>query len=824
MTEQESSNGIERYDPAAIENRWQEKWEADELYQARLDPTRPKYYFLTMLPYTSGNLHIGHWYAMAPSDAHARYLRMRGYNVMFPPGFDAFGLPAENAAIARQIHPKTWTYDNIKNMRRQLRSMGAMWDWSREAVSADPEYYRWTQWFFLQFFNHDLAYKKLSSVDWCPHCNTTLAREQVIGDKRVCERCKTAVIKKDLDQWFFRITRYADELLDFSSLDWPNAVRALQTNWIGRSEGARVVFTTQSGDPIEVFTTRPDTLWGATFMVLAPEHPLVEKLTSPDQSAAVAAYVEAAIRQTDIERESTEKEKSGVFTGGYAINPVNGEQIPVWIADYVLITYGTGAIMAVPAHDQRDFEFARRYGIEVRPVILPEGVETLDGASMPEALPVYGRMINSGELSGTPAESATETTLRWLEEHQVGEAAVNYRLRDWLISRQRYWGAPIPIVYCPEHGQVPLPEEELPVLLPDDVAWLPTGESPLKLHPDWKNTNCPICGQKAERDTDTMDTFMCSSWYHLRYLSPDFASGPFDPQEYRYWMPVDTYTGGVEHATMHLIYTRFFHKVLRDLGIGRGDEPMLRLRNQGQILGPDGQRMSKSRGNVVDPDEQIALYGADTVRAYLMFGYRWSEGGAWNPDNIQGIVRWLNRVWTLALETQDAAAGPASAEQLRTLERKMHQTIRKASADMESFEFNTVISGLMELTNLLSSSRESGLAGHAVFNQSIEALLLMMAPLTPHIAEELWARLGRPYSIHTAAWPVFDPELAAEDEITLIVQVNGKLRDRIQVPVDVSEEQARLLALASESVQRQLEGKDPRQVIFVPGRLVNIVL
>ncbi|TFH36957.1 MAG: leucine--tRNA ligase [Anaerolineales bacterium] len=815
---------IERYQPETIEKQWQERWEKDQLYKAEIDPARQKFYFLTMLPYTSGDMHIGHWFAMTPSDARARYLRMRGYNVMYPIGFDAFGLPAENAAIARDIHPKEWTYKNIENMHRQLRSMGAMWDWSREAISADPKYYRWTQWFFLQMLKHDLAYRKMSPVDWCPNCNTTLAREQVIGENRVCERCKTPVIKKDLVQWFFRITQYAEELLDFSNLDWPETVKTLQTNWIGRSEGARVTFRTESGEAIEVFTTRPDTLWGATFMVLAPEHPLIKQLTTPDQQDAVDAYILEATRQTDIEREALDKEKSGVFTGGYAINPVNDERIPVWIADYVLMTYGTGAIMAVPAHDQRDFEFARKFGLQVVPVILPEGVESLDGETMTEASPEYGEMINSGSLTGTPAAEAFKKANAYLEQKGTGAFAINYRLHDWLISRQRYWGAPIPVAYCSECGIVPIPDDQLPVELPEDVAWRPTGESPLKFHPTWKNIDCPNCGGPAERETDTMDTFMCSSWYHLRYLSPDFTEGPFDPKEYDYWMPVDTYTGGVEHATMHLIYTRFFHKAFRDMGVSEGPEPMLQLRNQGQILGPDGQRMSKSRGNVIDPDEQVRLYGADAVRAFLMFGYRWSEGGAWNPDNIQGIVRWLNRVWMLILETAGAKAGNSDSEVERALQRKVHQTIRQVSHDLEHSEFNTVISGLMELTNQLVSARDAGLAGSNAFDEAVEALLLMMAPPTPHIAEELWARLAKPYSIHTQAWPEFDPALAKEDEITLIIQVNGKLRDRISVPANISDEKARELALASDAAQRFIGDNQPREVIVVPGRLVNIVL
>jgi leucyl-tRNA synthetase len=927
----DAQSRVESYDPGEIEPRWQGRWEEDGLHHADIDPDRPKSYFLTMLPYTSGDLHIGHWFIKSTSDARARYMKMGGYNVMLPIGFDAFGLPAENAAIERNIHPKEWTYENIDNMRRQLRSMGAMWDWSREAISSDPKYYHWTQWFFLQFFKNDLAYKKMSPVDWCPHDNTTLAREQVIGDDRACERCGTPVIKKDLDQWFFRITNYADELLDFSHIDWPDRVRLLQTNWIGRSEGARVTFKTETDDPIEVFTTRPDTLWGATFMVLAPEHPLVEKVTPPEHEAAVREYVKEATRLSDIQREALDKEKTGVFTGGYARNPVNGEQIPIWIASYVLMTYGTGAIMAVPAHDQRDFDFALKFGLPILPVInrpdrrtksfvlagtteegfveslqakgisfdenngsfqvaldseeLDEYIEIVKTYLKPEAWVEivgmgwkfvfhdetlswdslemddvilarckelepnvsekrtvmemlwgqefyrdvlyhdgYGNMIHSGALSGTPAKEAVSKTTDFLMDEKTGEFAVNYRIRDWLISRQRYWGAPIPIITCPDCGQVPVPEEELPVLLPDDVEWLPTGQSPLKLHPTWKNVTCPDCGGAAERETDTMDTFMCSSWYHLRYLSPDFDQGPFDPEQYDYWMPVDTYTGGVEHATMHLIYTRFFHKAFRDLGVVKGPEPMLQLRNQGQILGPDGQRMSKSRGNVIDPDEQIQAYGADTVRAYLMFGYRWTEGGPWNADNIQGVVRWLNRVWTLVLLTKDASDTGDKPELDKNLERKMHQTIRQVSNDLENFEFNTVISALMEYTNQLVDSWNAGAAGSDVFNQAIENLLILMAAPTPHISEELWHKLGKPYSIHQQSWPSFDPEKAKEDEITLVVQVNGKVRDRITVASGIGDEEAKEMALASEAVGKYLEGKEPRKVIVVPGRLVNIVV
>jgi len=928
---------IAKYEHAKIEAKWQKKWEKAQLYRSVIDPTRKKFYALTMLPYPSGNLHIGHWYAMTPSDARARYLRMRGYNVLFPMGFDAFGLPAENAAIKDGIHPMKRTYANIEIMRQQLRSMGAMFDWEREAVSCDPEYYKWTEWYFSQLFKHGLAYKKLSPVDWCPNCNTTLAREQVWGDDRHCERCGTPVIKKNLDQWYFRTTKYAEELLDFSEMDWPDRVREMQTNWIGRSEGAEVVFKTERGDPLVVFTTRPDTLWGATFMVLAPEHPLVAELTTPDRRAEVEAYVAEVTRQTDIDREATGRDKTGAFIGAYAVNPVNGGRIPIWIADYVLMTYGTGAIMAVPAHDERDFAFALKFGLPILPVIdrpdrltksfalggtMQDGfAEALAEAGIPfeerqgslyitlapdkvddyialaqqfvrpgawneivgtqwrfifadgtwhwdsleaeqrilarchelepnvrdkrsvmemlwgvefyhDALyhAEYGTMINSGEFSGTPGSVARQKVGADLAARGLGKPTVTYRLRDWLISRQRYWGAPIPIIYCPVHGQVPVPDDQLPVTLPEDVEWLPTGQSPLKLHPSWKKTTCPICGEPAERDTDTMDTFMCSSWYHLRYLSPHYAEGPFDPQEYDYWMPVDCYTGGAEHATMHLIYTRFFHKAGRDMGIMQGKEPMLQLRNQGQILGPDGQRMSKSRGNVVDPDEQVRTFGADVVRAYLMFGYQWSEGGPWNSENIQGVVRWLNRVWALALPPRGRRKEVVGHEaEQRELRRITHQTIRRVTDDFEKFAFNTIVSTLMEMTNALYKYQESTY-GTLAWQEGVTALLLLMSPVCPHMAEELWQRrLGRtaakPFkSIHEQVWPEWDAALAADEVVTLVVQVNGKVRDRVMVPADMGEAEAKQAALASEGAVKFMGGKAPRQVVYVKGRLVNIVV
>ncbi len=822
-----------RYNPNVIEKKWQAKWDADKLYRSVIDESRPKHYALTMLPYPSGDLHIGHWYAMTPSDARARFMRMKGFNVLFPMGFDAFGLPAENAAIKDGVHPMKRTYANIERMRLQMRSMGTMFDWEREMVSSDPEYYRWTQWFFIKLYKMGLAYRKMSPVDFCPHCNTTLAREQVWGEDRHCERCGTPVVKKDLEQWFFKTTKYADELLNFDGIDWPQTVKTLQTNWIGRSEGAEVQFSVISEQlsvdeaKVTVFTTRPDTLWGATFMVFSPEHPLVDKVTTPEQREAVDAYKLQAARQSDIEREAVDKEKTGVFTGGYAINPVNGERIPIWIADYVLMSYGTGAIMAVPAHDERDFAFAKKYELPIVEVIRPVGQDSI--------LPYAGAgvMVNSGPFDGTKVNTekgrknpGISAVIDWLEQKGIGKESVNYRYRDWLISRQRYWGAPIPMVHCEKHGWNPVPEDQLPVELPEDVEWKPTGESPLKLHPTWKNTTCPVCGEPATRETDTMDTFMCSSWYHLRYLSPKYDKGPFDEKEYNYWMPVDTYTGGIEHATMHLLYTRFFHKAMRDAGVTEGDEPMIQLRNQGMVLGEDNEKMSKSRGNVIAPDVLVDKYGADTVRAYLMFFARWEMGAPWDSQGIEGTARWIRRTWTLFTEPKPAASDSGTADEAepkRALRRSVHQTLRRVTADFENFQFNTIVSSLMELLNEMYKAREAGAAGSPEWAEAQEIYLKMMAPVAPHITEELWARLGKPYSIHQQKWPAVDESAAKEDSIEYPVQVNGKVRDRVTVPAEATDEEVKSAALASEHVQKFLEGREPKKVIVVKGRLVSVV-
>ncbi|PJF44622.1 MAG: leucine--tRNA ligase [Phototrophicales bacterium] len=918
------------YQHSEIESKWSRRWEEEGVYRSKIDWSKPKHYALTMLPYPSGDLHIGHWFAMTPSDARARYMRMKGYNVLFPMGFDAFGLPAEQAAISRNIHPWKWTYSNIERMREQLRSMGAMFDWEREIITCTPEYYYWTMWFFKKFYEHDLAYRGMALVNWSPTLQTVLANEQVKDGKD--ERTGQPVIQKMMEQWFFRITKYADELLNFDKLDWPEPVKIMQQNWIGRSEGAKVTFHTEAGDPFEIFTTRPDTLWGATFMVLAPEHPLVDKVTTPEYAEAVEAYREQTARATEIERMSEDREKTGVFTGGYAINPVNQERIPIWIADYVMISYGTGAIMAVPAHDQRDFEFARKYGLEIRVVIQPEG-EPLDGKTMTSAVTGAGVMVNSGPFDGTVSNDqkgrqnpAISAVIDWLTEQGIGEESVNYRLRDWLISRQRYWGAPIPMIYRADGTIEPASDDNMPIL-PEDVDFLPTGRSPLTYHEPFLNT-VDSEGKPARRETDTMDTFMCSSWYQYRYLSPHYDKFPFDPEEAAYWLPVDVYTGGAEHATMHLLYTRFFTKAMRDMGLfeevakiqrehgrdpeGLFDEPMLLLRNQGQVLGAerkgdiimakgrmvDGklyadyvevipnqedapsnfegvvgeimdrvenilhvdigaselqivevendavivipniegearvdqlkhhleiQRMSKSKGNVVNPDELVQAYGADTVRAYLMFAFDWQKGGPWDPQGIQGVVRWINDVWDMVTNTTLPAQGTPEVE--RDVLRKAHQAIKQVSDSLERFSFNTGVAALMSLRNEVRPALRENQVGEKTWREVMNIMLRLMAPFTPFIAEELWEKLGEPFSIHQQPWPEYNAELAAENEVTLVVQVNGKVRDRIQVPANISEEEAKNIALSSDTVQQFMNGNTPKKVIYIPHRnMVNIVV
>ncbi|MFI5272280.1 MAG: leucine--tRNA ligase [Ktedonobacterales bacterium] len=833
------------FQPAEFETKWQSRWAEDDLYSAHEHSPRPKFYNLAMLPYPSGDLHIGHWYNYAGADTFGRFMRMRGYNVMQPIGFDAFGLPAENAAIKRNIQPRTWTLENIANMRRQLARMGAGWDWSREIVSCLPDYYQWTQWLFLQFYKRGLAYRTKAPANWCPTCNTTLANEQVVNG--LCERCGTPVERREIDQWLMRITQYADQLLDFDALDWPEKTRLMQTNWIGRSEGAEIRFQarvpklSKSGTPtgatetveIPVFTTRPDTIFGVTFFVLAPEHPLVERLTAPERRAAVQAYIEQAGHETEIDRQSTDKErpKTGVPLGASVTNPVTGEAVPVWIADYVLMSYGHGAVMGVPAHDQRDFAFARAFGLPIVEVIRPQDEEATATASWASAKTAAGVMVNSGAFSGTPAAEAKQQVIEWLEAHDAGKRAVTYRLRDWLISRQRFWGAPIPIVYCPDHGAVPVPEDQLPVTLPDEVEFKPTGESPLRFVPEFLNTTCPICGGPATREVDTMDTFVCSSWYFLRYVDPENAHAAWAREKVDAWLPVDMYIGGAEHATLHLLYARFFIKALRDMGLLGFDEPFKRLFHQGIVLGPDNQKMSKSRGNVIAPDDVVARYGADTVRAYLMFMGPFDQGGPWNSSGIEGVWRFMNRVWNLTtgyLAGRDGAAAGAAAgvPAGAAIERLRHKTIARVTGDYRHLHFNTALAALMEFLNALSRAKddEPAVLRDSRYGAAVETLLVLLAPLAPHIAEELWHRAGHEQSVHTQPWPEYDAALTVDEIVTVIVQVNGKVRDKLEVVPSIAEDEVRRLALASAKVQAATGGRPLKKFIYVADRhLANIV-
>ena len=814
-----------RYDPQAFDRKWQDRWAADGLYRVADDDPRPTWYALTMYPYPSGDLHIGHWYAMAPSDAHARFMRMRGYNVLHPMGFDAFGLPAENAAIQRGIHPYRWTMDNIEHMRGQLRSMGTVYDWDREIVTCAPDYYRWNQWLFLQLYHRGLAYRALAPVNWCPSCQTVLANEQVLDGK--CERSGDVVVRREMDQWFFRITRFADELLDFSGLvDWPERIKTMQTNWIGRSQGVEVSFDISGYGlqqrEISTFTTRIDTIFGVTFLVLAPEHPLVARLTTREQRAEVEAYVAQARQAMEIERLTAEREKTGVFTGAYAVNRLNGERIPILVADYVLLGYGTGAVMGVPGHDQRDFEFATKYGREIRVVVAPPGWKKDD--TLTEAyLPLVGTMANSGQFDGQPVLDGYRAIAEHIEAQGWGRSTASYRMRDWLISRQRYWGTPIPIVYCETCGTVPVPEDQLPVLLPEDAEFRPTGESPLRLHEGFYHTTCPQCGAGAHRETDTMDTFVDSSWYFLRFASPGYDKGAFDHELAHRWCPVDQYTGGAEHAVMHLLYARFFTKALRDLGVVEFDEPFLRLFNQGTILSSHA-KMSKSRGNVIAPDDYVSTLGADVVRLYLMFLGPWEGGGDWSDTGINGTARWMNRVWDLC--QRDVSALPdQGAPADRETARLLHQTIRRVITDLERFKFNTALAALMELTNALGPAYDQATISRGLWREAVRDLLLLLAPMAPHVTEELWERTGGPYSIHTQSLPTWDDALAAVEEATLVVQVNGKLRDRLTVPADIAGEEAKRLALESPRVRAHTDGKQVGQVVYVPGRwLVNVVM
>ncbi|MGQ9476411.1 MAG: leucine--tRNA ligase [Actinomycetota bacterium] len=821
----------ERYDFARLEEKWRRRWEDADLYRCTEDEARPKRYVLVMFPYPSGPAHMGHVANYNLGDVLARYLRRRGFNVLHPMGWDGFGLPAENAAIRSGVHPSRYTWNNIALLKEGLQRLGYSYDWSRELATCDPEYYRWTQWFFLKFYERGLAYKALGWANWCPSCRTVLANEQVVGGR--CERCDTLVEQKALSQWFLRITDYAERLLeDMDQLSgWPESVLTMQRNWIGRSEGCEVVFRVrETGQEIPIFTTRPDTLWGVTFFLLAPEHPLVDELTEgTPYRKEVEAFRERLKGVSSIERASLEAEKDGVFLRAHAVNPVNGEEVPIWTANFVLMEYGTGAVMAVPAHDQRDFEFARKFDLPIRVVIQPPGKE-LRSEEMTEAYVDPGTMVNSGPFDGLDSEEGrTRRVPDYLEERGWGRRTVNYRLRDWLISRQRYWGVPIPIVYCSRCGMVPVPEKDLPVLLPEDVEFVFEGPSPLERSEEFRRTTCPRCGEEAERETDTMDTFVDSSWYYLRYASPHDKDRPFDPRSVRYWLPVDQYIGGIEHAIMHLLYSRFFTKVLKDLGLVDFDEPFTNLLCQGMVV-MGGAKMSKSKGNVITPESFIESYGADTLRLFILFLGPPEADKEWNDAGIEGAHRFLHRVWRLVYRYLDILTFktqpvPEDSEVLKRLSHLTHRTIKKVTEDIERFAFNTAIAAIMEFTNGLYREIEESPDAFNTYegHEAIRTLILLLAPFAPFITEELWEEVGGEFSVHQQPWPEYDPLLARSERITLVAQVDGKVRDRIEVDADISGEEMERVALASPRIRKNLEGKEIARVVVVPGKLVNIV-
>jgi len=804
------------YNTGKIEKKWREIWEKSGIYKIK-DKAKGKknFYHLVMFPYPSGNLHMGHWYNYAPADVYARLKKMQGFNVLNPIGFDAFGLPAENAAIKNKIHPRTWTYGNISVMRRQLKSMGAIFNWSREVITANPDYYKWTQWMFLKMYEAGLAYKKKTLANWCPKDQAVLANEQVI-DGRCWRHPDTLVIQKKVDQWMFKITDYAEDLIkDLEKLDWPERTKLMQKNWIGKSEGAVVQFSAKGGSAsggkitnyvIEVFTTRPDTLFGATYVVLSPDHPLVEEITAKEQKEKVRHYVANTHLKTELERTSLEKEKTGVFTGSYATNPVNGEKIPIWISDYVLMTYGTGAIMAVPAHDERDFEFAKKFNLPI--------VKVIEG----------GLLINSGEFTGLRSAEARKRITEWLKNRGFGDFSTQYKIRDWIISRQRYWGAPIPIIYCKKcalrdpsgQGIVPVPDKSLPVKLPPLKNFKPVagGKSPLARVKSFMNTRCPKCKSKATRETDTMDTFVDSSWYFLRYADPKNKKQFANRQKLNSWLPVNMYIGGVEHAVLHLLYSRFFVKALKDMGYLEFDEPFMALRHQGTILGVGGQKMSKSKGNVIDPDVLVKKYGADAVRMYLCFMGEYSQGGPWNSRGIIGIKRFLDGIWNKISNIKYQISKSQFKNQ--NLERLFHQTIKKVGEDIENFRFNTAISALMILWNELKNQD--------LTKDTAEKFLKLLSPFAPHFAEELWSKLGNKKSIHLELWPKYEKQLLEAREYELIIQINGKLRDKVKISKNLERLEIEKLAMASTAVKKYTNGKEIKKIIFIPNRLINIVV
>ena len=822
---------MSEYNPREIEPKWQKYWEENNFYKTADDRHGKKYYVLEMFPYPSGHLHMGHMRVYSIGDVLARFLRMRGYNVLHSMGWDAFGLPAENAAIERQVHPAKWTYDNIEAMKKQQKALGISYDWDREVTTCSPDYYKWTQWLFLLFYKRGLAYKKKAAVNWCPQCATVLANEQV--EDGGCWRCGSEVTVKDLDQWFLRITDYAERLLEDLQLlsGWPERVITMQENWIGKSEGAEIRFPVQGSDKeIAVFTTRPDTLFGVTYMVLAAEHPLVEELTAgTEQEAAVRAFVEKTRKLTEISRTSTETEKEGIFTGAYCINPVNGEDVPILVGNYVLMGYGTGAVMGVPAHDQRDFEFARKYNLPVRTVISPDGSESA-GIELNGAYEDEGVLVNSGRFNGLPSEEAKEAIITYLEENNWGKRQVTYRLRDWLISRQRYWGTPIPIIYCDRCGTVPVPEEDLPVLLPEDIELQPGGKSPLARHESFFRTVCPVCGGSARRETDTMDTFIDSSWYFMRYADAKNEKAPFDKEKCDAWMPVDQYIGGIEHAILHLLYARFFTKVLHNAGLTSAVEPFTRLLAQGMV-NKDGAKMSKSKGNVVSPDEIIEKYGADTGRLFILFASPPEKDLDWSDRGVEGCFRFLKRVWRLVdryAGTVSAAGGSAPpSEDEKTLRQAFHSALKKVTVDIEErFNFNTAISAIMEAVNAAYRyTRKKGENVHAgTMAEILPMLVLMLAPFAPHLGEEMWQRLGQRESVHLQSWPEYDPTALQVEEVEIAVQVNGKVRAHLTVSSGLEKAELEKIAAADERIKRFTDNKEIVKVISVPGKLVNIVV
>jgi len=802
-----------------VEKKWQKRWENTKLFSFNKKNIDKKKYVLEMFSYPSGaKLHVGHWFNFGPSDSYARFKSMQGYEVFQPMGFDAFGLPAENYAIKTGIHPKDSTYKNIDTMEKQLKAMGATFNWEHEIITCAPDYYKWTQWIFLQLLKSGLAVRKEAPVNWCPSCNTVLANEQVVNN--LCERCDSEVIKKNLTQWFFKITDYAEELLnDIDKLDWPEKTKLMQKNWIGKSEGGEIEFDLLNGESFRVFTTRADTLYGTSYVVLAPEHPLVDEITTEEQKEAVRKYKEETSKVNEIERLSTAREKKGVFTGAYAINPINGKKVPVWIADYVLFSYGTGAVMGVPSHDDRDFIFATKYNLLIKRVI--KGVNGNDDLPFTE----YGIMVDSEEFNGMTSEEGKRAIIDKLKKKGKGEHKVNYRLRDWLVSRQRYWGAPIPVIHCEKCGIVPVPEKDLPVELPYDVDFAPDGKSPLLKHEGFMNVKCPVCGAPAKRDPDTLDTFVCSSWYFLRYVDPHNAKEAFNKEIVNKMLPVDKYIGGAEHACMHLLYARFFTKALRDMGYLNFDEPFKSLVHQGTILGPDGNRMSKSRGNVVSPDTYISEYGADAFRMYLMFGFSYIEGGPWNADGIKAIARFMERVERIVLKSNDIQGKGSMGKAEKELNYVRNNTIDKVTSDMEIFSFNTAIARIMEFVNALYKyDNEAENKNADFFKACINDLLLMLAPITPHFAEELNEQTGGRYSIFNKSYPVADKSAMVLDEVEIVIQINSKNKMKMTVSSSLSANELKSAVESNPEVKSMLEGATPKKVIAIPGKLVNFVV